>query len=499
MRRKILFGTLAVLALFVIFIVSRLSFIEINITDSSGQKVAYELLNQKDQKSKKAESISGKLKKLVWKGTWEVTARSSEKSYFGIIKTGGFLRTSEVVVSLENESKRQFIGMNPGSCMLYTGNVLISHSCSDTFINTKVHIPATSKQPTYVKTPPLPIGGNIEGIVKTGEGLLALIRSPYAVVSEDGESHNIYKLSENLTSTKSVSLTELDADKSYYISRYREGFIAYDTNFESIYYYPSINATPQIIEPGRPTDSDFGPLQVSTYSDSVVATYSNSIVGGDHDKKVDPVAEVFISSNGRESKHFVFEKSYSSSQLCADDKLCLLSDQKLEVYEISGKKPKLLYVITGVQSFASTASGLYIVRDSGVFKFDVGQKAGFMQYSFGDYEYCGIQTTEGGYVLCLINNRGQKVALYIDDSIKNTDSIDKKVAELSKLPEISNISVYDKYIYIVPNLGPSVYDKSKKIFTYDSKVKKVVNDKVNQQIGIIGFDQANYSLINIYR
>ena len=121
---------------------------------------------------------------------------------------------------------------------------------------------------------------------------------------------------------------------------------------------------------------------------------------------------------------------------------------------------------------------------------------GFAEYSYGDSHFCGMQKIDTSkYVLCS-NAGSETAALLVDRNTANTDSIDKKIQQLKKISFIDNVSIYGKYIFISPNLGPLVYDNSIKGYNYDPASKRSVSSKINEEIDKIGIDRKAYSIIN---
>ena len=82
---------------------------------------------------------------------------------------------------------------------------------------------------------------------------------------------------------------------------------------------------------------------------------------------------------------------------------------------------------------------MVIARGKDVVSLDVDKRTGLIDYSYGDYEFNGLRKDGFGYLLSLTNNKGRKVALYINQSASDTNKIDKKIAELQKIPEVNYI------------------------------------------------------------
>lgn len=127
---------------------------------------------------------------------------------------------------------------------------------------------------------------------------------------------------------------------------------------------------------------------------------------------------------------------------------------------------------------------------------NIDNRDGYIGYSPGSYNYCGMHTDSAGYTLCLINTKQSRVALHIDNQNTDNNSIDQKVAQLLKLPEVDTISAYGQYIYIVPNAGQLTYDSASRSFGYDPEKLAAASDKINQEINKLGIDRSNYIIRN---
>ena len=149
-----------------------------------------------------------------------------------------------------------------------------------------------------------------------------------------------------------------------------------------------------------------------------------------------------------------------------------------------------------ITSIQNTDVGLLALSDTRILNLDVDNKTGFVEYSFGDRKFCGLQKDVGGYLLCQTNTKGVNAVLRIDQTSNNSDSIDKKVAGLEKMSEVKNVSVYGQFLFISPDLGELVYDNSLGFFNYDPSVKQSVNDKISHQIDVLGVDRNTYHIIN---
>lgn len=477
-------------------------YIEVTTANPSNSETTYRFVEQKTGKVSEIKDIRPKIKKLVSKGSHEILVRQGENSYFAVIKVGGFLSSNAVSAELVPEKHRKFVGNNPGPCMHFSGQELISFGCKDVYKNAQLHVPASSDRPTYTQQGTTIVEGIIEGIITTNEGSIAVIKAP-AGDEDQGAPHTAYILKGGLQLSTGTPLLDLDKNKLYSVRSYKEGFIVHDTTYEQILYYSSAKAKPEKIIITQPRDKKFRIYSLKIQGESIIAAYTTGVVGDTvdiHDTNIvkKSKTEIIIHQNNT-SKSYTFNTQYGFVSLCGTNKLCMLTGKRLEVYDINDKKQKHLFTVGGVESVENIKNSLVITRENELLGLDVDTQKGSIQYRLSGYESCGLQKTGNSYTLCLANTKNKKVALQINPDQSNTDSIDKKISELLKLPEVTDVSIYDKFIFISPNLGPLIYDKPTKTYNYDPQTRKTVNEKINQEINKLGIDTNTYKIINTFK
>lgn len=492
MRKKIILVILAGALLFAAYWVYSHSFIEITVNNAtSAGQLTYSLQKQGDKEASETKSSSTTIKKLVSKADYEVLVRQSDSSHLSIVKVKGFLRSTAINVTLIKEKGRKFVGDNPAACVGYLRSVIVSYGCGGLYSDISLHVPATGSQPTYtLKNPNLTAFGTVEGIVNTKDGNILLLKSP-----EDRDEgfrvptgHFAHIVDENLKSRNVIRLKDLAADKTYSIKSRRDGFVVFDSRLEHILYYPSVKSTPETITLGSPKEKGLIPYALGIADDNLAGLYSNR-----QDSK-DKLSEVVLSSNNS-TRSFIFDKSYSSVQPCGSNKLCLLGDaKKLEVFDTSGEKPKLLFVISNAAAIENSQKGFLVVNNVGVLNFNTEDRTGYYEYTFGKYAFNNINKIPEGYVLRLTSAKNRGVALLVNQDSVNTDAVDKKVADLQEIPEVSFVSIYDKFIYISADLGELVYNNELRSFTYNPDTQKSVANKLNLEIDKLGVDRKTYSI-----
>lgn len=498
-KRRLLIAVLLIVFLGVLSWVSSHAFITITVENAKSGDLTYALANQGSHKSDKASSPSHTIKRLVHKGSYEILIEQGDANYFSVSRAGGFLTTSKLSVKLTNERARKFVGNNPLPCMYYSGLVLYSYNCNGSFNEARIHVPATLSTPTYIQKNPISTDGTIEGIAQTGEGTL-ILQQPTRKSDGSTASHHIFLLQEGLKLSPGRDLADLNPSKAYSVEPYIKGFIVYDAEFSHILYYSNLAATPSPITLDKITGEGYGPYAHSIQGDSVIVAYTNLEYEPRDGKtrKDKPQTKLALNQKGN-LRQFTFAKTYGSFSLCGTSKLCLLRDKKLEVYDISGQKQKLLYAIDNILSIQNFGQRLLVARDNQLLDLDIDKRSGYSSYNFGDYTYCGLQTDTSGYTLCLVNNKKKRVALHLDQQTIDKDSIDKKIANLLKYNEVEDISVYDKFIYISPNVGTPIYNLATNGYGPDVVTLRKVNTILEQAITTVGINRSAYSIINPYQ
>lgn len=503
MKKKIILGSVLLVLFIVLGWISTHGYIEI--VPESTNSIDYTLIGPAAGKSTNFKA-SGSIKKLIKKGQYQLLAQHAETSYYAITRAGGFLGKTTVNTKLEPEKARKFIGDNPGNCMYYFEPVLATDLCGDVdgdvYSHLNFHIPATAQQPTYTLKKRGSIDGVIEGVITTNQGTLAILRSL------NGDGHAGYIVNKDLSVAKTIQMSGLDKNKTYSLQPYKEGFIVYDKSLSPILYYASLEAKPLVINVTRPKDNMQQPFAVKTQGDLLITEYSDDLedlasASGSEaiiKKPAKKTNVTIVVSNNDQSQEYSFKKRLSSFGLCGAGKMCLLdTKQNLDVYDITDKKPRLLFTTSSVDHLDISKNGLAVISNAhGLLGLNVDTQEGFLQYSFGDYASCAAQVTAKGYILCVKNNNGKTRALLVDAETNNTDSIDKKITQLSKQPDIKTVSIYDKYLFISPILGSVSYQPSTKSFGYDPAVTAGVNGRIKQAVDVAGIDRKTYKVINLF-
>jgi hypothetical protein len=483
--RVIILGSFFVLLLLV-FILSQYGRLNLSGSDT-GTSFTYKLLDQSNNEVWTAKGDS-RVARVIKKGKYNLQVSHNESSFFSYLNVPGFLRKTDLRYKLSAEKSRQFVGDNPAPCMIFTDK-LYSYECGGGFSSIQEHVPATAAQPSYTSAISTSLNGEVESLIKTNLGTIALLHA--------GTTHNLYLLDNNLAPVNSLALTGLKSTDSYSALAYKDGFLAYSSNFDKVVYFDSFKAAGQEIAIRVPGDKELTAQSLSANGDTFVITYSNFSGEDSLDAKaLSRIKNTAVVYSQKPTQYDYSGQRIVSAVNCGTSKLCLLNSKGLSVYKL-GQTKHPIYIFPGVKYIDPSSDGnISGVSSSGILHINADRGTGFLDYTFDDYKFCGFQPIyTSKYLLCLISG-DKKTALLIDRASENSGSVDKKVQALSKMAEVSDLSVYGKYIFITPSLGPLVYSEAAKGYTYDPETKKAVNGVINERLKQLGIDIQNYTIIN---
>lgn len=476
--------------------------VDVKVENGSNSNSIYTYSFSGNSSSSEIESGAAQTKKRLKKGTYFVAVQSGESSSIKLIKIGGWLKTSSVVLSLEPEKSREFVGDEPGFCMNYSQDLLYSFDCSEPG-GLKAHQPANADTPTSVVSEAEPPYLNLRDII-TVQG------KPRAfVVDPDGHSGNsgveVYNIDQSLSFDSRLDLQGVDSKTSPHATAYKDGYIVYSKDFSNIKFFSPLDEDGSEIGQIKSSLAYSNPVEFSIFGDEFGGLFNSSEEG----------ADLGLSGDSKEKRQevlkgeseFVFMKSkqavklnkvYTSGVICGENRICLINNHILDIYEVSGNKAKLVVSFPGAEKVVASNGKINIVTDKGLVVLDQTSLNGSLYYSFAEGGgYCGFAMAGDKYVVCTISEKAGTSALLIDPSKTNDDSIDKKIAKLLSDESIKDISIYKKDIFISPSLNEFVYDPALNIQRYNPEKLKESTDKINSLISSSGIDRSKYSISNV--
>ncbi len=504
MKNRLILIAIALASVFIVYGLSQTSRLEITTTGGSQTNYSYAVMKQSNDKSSSTKSDSNVFSKTLATGSYEVKVTQGSLSSYAVVKTAGFFRTTKITADLKPELARSFVGDNPAVCMSLLGTTLLSNDCGGLSSDIYTHIPSTPTQPTYVDTALSPYG-HFEGNARTKAGTLALFASqppvPDNVDAAPPILHTVYTYDPTgatFQPKEKAVLDGLSSGESYSLQAYRDGFIAYDKQFTQVFYYASIHAKPVNITLEQPKTSGLNALSLSSNEKGELAVaYASAIEDEEASKNRNKSTntEIIVSENDK-STHLTFNARYSTISYCGAN-LCMLNSDKhiLEINTISGTSTNQIFAIHNVSKAATDDHGILALRQDGLLRIDPESKVGYIEYSLGRYQSCGLQASVNGPLLCLINPEGNNVVLHISQQANNTDSIDKKVLVLESYGDVNTLSIVGNVIYIVPK-GVNIMDYVNKTNAPDPTVQGKINAGIMNAADKAGIDRNTY-VINI--
>ena len=493
-----------VIIIIMVSVLSSWGILSISFSKSSSGQTTIVVTSQKSAKSNTTTTNGTKISKFVAKGNYEILATSGNESFFSVANTKGFLQKTTVSGSLVAEKSRQFVGENPRTCTYYVGSVLYSYYCNDTFDNVFEHVPATSSLPTYIrKNTNTAVTGTVEGSATVSDATYLLIKS---TVTEDQSKpvHFAYVAGDNFSLTEPVPLASLQATKNYQVAPFKQGFLVYSDSNDNFWYYDHSFGNPVNISIPSASDQTLKRTLLGFDSDTLVIARSDKSDFQNHDDpsiKIGNVkTQVDIYKDGAFRSVTFSQKLdnfFSSVSPCGNNLVCFVSNNTLYVYDVSGKDAKLDYTVNDVGQIYSAAGQTLLVHGNNLLNLDVAAKTGYIEYSFGNYKSCGLTpSTNRSFTLCVSRSDGSSSALRIDQSVDDKNQIDKKVLGLYTTPGFKSVSVYGQYIFIAPDLGQLIYDKSIGGFNYSQSARSVASSKINTVANQLGLQGSGFTVID---
>ena len=485
----------AFVVVIVVMLWSRYSILTVTVqgSNNSSGEITYQILRQADKNTITKKTSASSITKLVRKGDYEVTVSQGENHHFMVAKAKGFLRRTKQEATLTPERSRQFVGNNPDACMSY-GPTLISYACISATNTIAVHVAATEKQPTYTLKNPHKIKGTVEDIIETRQGTIGLFRHTR---DEEIHRHLLYLLDDTYRPIHEQEATNLNKEEFYNLVVYKDGFVAYNQPLTEAHYYESLTTPPKKVTLTSPGEN-LKPVTASVGHNGKIAVLFSSVqdnAGGRNTKNIKNTF-AFTDQNGTVSAE-LDGKEIGQFTLCETNYLCLLSGGWLEVYELKQDKLAYQFKVSGVHTTYNVAGSTIALRDNDVLRLDTQNRRAVIDYTFGPYKPCGAQpASPTTYLLCVQQENEDSSALLINTDQPDKSSIDKKVAELLRLPEVKDISPYKQFIFVSPEAGRVVLNPQSGYFEYDPAQRRKASEAINQKVEELKIDRSIYKIIN---
>lgn len=362
----------------IIWLTSRFSYIEVNVANSNSGNFEYQVYRDGDLQFSQ-NSPEKSIKKLVPRGNYEVKVSQSTKTGLAFIKSGGFFGTNNKEVTLASEKKREYIGNKTLACMYLPYSQLVSYPCNGDISDAFLHVAANQSTPPYTRQVNSPYTGKIEGFIYQNNNQYVVIKAPE--ISNDQAPHAAYLINNEGEVGKAIPLNNLKEGQDYIIKPFKTGFLAIDTSLTSAVYYTDLNSKPEVIAFNLDQqDKINSPYILDTLDNKLAVGITEEISlavnaegedpGTNSSSGQDANSKIIIIKDNKKTE-FEFKETFDDIKLCGNEKLCTLLDGILSVFDISGKKQKLLFSVDEVSYLAVVDNILIATKEKEVIRINV--------------------------------------------------------------------------------------------------------------------------------
>ncbi len=490
------------------FIVSKVSIIEIETEGGSGD-YQYQVVDQSSGKAKSHKSTKASKTVFISRGSYEITVRSGDGNYFATATAKGFFRKTKLAGKLETEKSRKFIGENPAPCVAYLSNILYSNECSGAFFSTYEHVPATKDMPQYKRlispgtTEAVEYGGHydspktIVSIFTTKEGTMAIVK-PY-IANDSATGLTLYRLGTGMKVVEETSLGALNPNETYQASAYREGFLISSKGSSDAFYYASSKSQPEKISFDAPEKKEVSRLTVHSDKENILAVRetADELNGHEDEENKHPSYTELQLINGDFSRKYNFNTTYKAVKLCPHTTICILDNDKLVIYDATGKKLKLQTTISGVSDIETlNDSSVLVIRKSEIIAFDPQKNLGTIDLSLGEQSFNRLSIlSDQSYMLHVLDTGAKQNALLIDRA-QVSDGIDQKIIQLRKSTYLKSASIYGKFVWVVPNIGEPEYNPKTGLYEDSPERTATANAEILKAATTAGINTSEYHIIS---
>lgn len=507
---------ITLVALCLLWFISQYSFVQIDVTNTSGE-TSFKLTN--DNREITGSTTTQTTKKLINKGSYQLTVNSGDRSYFQKVSTPGFFQTTKINAKLMGESARYFIGKSPGTCLYHQQDTsLISWQCGGTLQSAKLHVPQINKTSAYNDS----LANDVEHI--NIQGVVQISGKSYVftqIFDEHSSQHGLYPIDKN-GSIDQVNFREiggLNPEKKYGITQYKQGVLVYGLDGSDFQYFNNLESPSEKINITQPNLKEISFYGVAVAGNSIIVLNnkhynqeqqgqlfinpSTSVLSKKYLESSDegtrnentPInySEVVVFENNMEKK-YKLDFPASQARICGESFLCVVGDEKLKIYKISGSELDLIEQIDNVKQIEGNNKEFYVVTSKGILNYDTSKLTGYYLYTFGDYTYCGfLKSYNSNYKPMVCVSKNGKSSL-LEFSTGTNDNIDKKISGLNNQMEVQSSSVYKNNILIVPKINNMIFNRNLSSYTYDPQ--EVVNKKTKilDYLKSVGIDSSRYEI-----
>lgn len=484
------------LAAFVLWLFYSYGFVKIELSNPQGT-VSYEIVTIATNSTFRKDTDKTNVRKLVKRGTQEITVTNNGLSHYQIVTSGGFLGTTTVIAEPKPQVKRTAIGYNPSGCMFTNSGLLYSYECAPTSVLSQ-HTPATDRSPSIKKSIKSPVG-ILSGSVSTVKGLVLIGREPVSAGSP-ANNYTAFLMGDDFTIIEKKELTDLGKGEPYRYISYRDGFIAHNQDFSRAFYYSSVSGSPVSLSQAQPTNNNkeysFAVSQAGNNTISLLYTEGiNFDLSGEKIKEPRNGSSIVrVITDENQTKEYVFNTLLNQAAMCGDSRLCVVDSSKksMTVYDVSGGKPRVLYGASGVDQFWQSLDHFMIQRNGAIMQFDAVQRKGSVEFGFSGQQSCGLDLAGERYFVCVKDKDDQNLLLEVDPGSEDSDQgLDFRFLELQNFAQVKSLWMYKQSVLITLDVRNDVRDPVTGRFGYDETQRKGAREFVDSEISRLGLTSGD--------
>lgn len=415
----------------------------------------------------------GKSRGLIKSGNYTLYVSGDNGTYVATVTVGRFLRETNISLHNKKESYRRIVGVNPSPCMFYLEEKLYSVECGDNFFGLQEHVPSTKETPTYTQ--------NVNSNDYFGEvvDLIPYEKNKISVLLKDSEGVATYALQtiDAGISSSTRQQVSVDVNKQYRMLYSGEGMLLYPTSFDS-YVFNSVSGKNKNVR--LKTPKNLTPTDIGYSGGTLIRLFSSQPSALDGETSVlksDSGKSVVYVDRGDESIIYTFAQRFSKVWIC-EKHLCLIDKSGLNIYSMTGDTANLEYTVYGVTDVIDGDFGSRLITNEGVVNFNITKRLGYLEYSFGEFRYCGSGAANKGYLLCVIDKKMGKLGVFVNPSKTSLFAVDKAASIMSNKNFVDYVSAQGDNIYIVPKYPTHPTNNSDE----EQEQIKIEVDKINKEI-----------------
>ncbi len=488
------------------------SFVSVKLADDSGSYTLIVSDVNNGQTISVGDYSSGQ-KIKVNRGEYAVSVlHDSDSSYYKTFKSSGFMKTTEITPELKPLASFTGIGSGAENCAGVVSNILYSYPCNSSLGALRRHTVGTNTAPSY-KIIPVFDSSDYFSEESVVEGLQSIDSGSYILLKVfEGLSstsvHKLYKVSENSSGVLELMFIDkldfLSSDGLYTLkSLGNSRLLTYDpSDVRRIFAFePSSKPlAPETMNiPSTLTNLD-SLADISTHKSTIsISVYPNI---GEEGSNTDEVEFIFGSKSSDFKRKLFNMKGPFKAAVCEDNGAyyCIEGDTYIDIQNTSSEvhEPSSVKATEkGMKSKTFLGSKVIFSNETGIIVYDTSTFSGYYSYVFSEQEdISNLQTLNDNEFLFTANSGKQNDTVYKMNTSGSGKSISPFIDDINESNFIEKYSIYDKNIYLTPDLGDVEYSENTNDYRYSETKKTEVNKLINDLKAKHKDTLEGYTIIN---